>query len=147
MLPTTRPRRLMCAGAAVPWVHLTPSLAQASFTLSPHHSYSGTAGVPVRESKGAQEGGAAVSVMAHLQALPWAPTFAPPKDTQGQVLNPHSKIKPIGQQSIRTGMPLAIQALFHLSLWSRMQQYHLSFKTQIPEVFLMLWPKIWLGLP
>lgn len=96
----------------------------------------------VGESKQAQEGGAEFSVMAHLQALPCTPAFTLSKDTQGQVLNPHKKIKPTGQQSIRTGTPLSVQAPFHLSLCSRMQQYHLSFKTQIPKVFLMLWSKI-----
>lgn len=87
--------------------------------------------MPVRELKQAQEGGAGLSVTAISSNTAFTPAFTLCKDTQDYVLSPCNKIKSLGQQNIRMGMPLS-QGPFHFSFCSKIQQYQLSFKTQIP---------------
>lgn len=144
ILPCPWPCQLTHPGTAVPRGPLAPS--QPSFTFSPTSSYSTAAVVP-----GSQGTQASIGRESWIQCdspssnIVFTPAFTICKGTQDNVLNPHNKIKYPGQQSVRMGMPLS-QVPFNPGFCSTIQQYQLSFKTQIPKLVLMLWSKIWLGL-
>lgn len=121
-------------------------LTQASFTFSATSSCSTAAAVHASQGTQASTGrGSWIQCDSPSSNTAFTPAFTLCKDTQDNVLSPCNKIKSLGQQNIRMGMPLS-QGPFHFSFCSKIQQYQLSFKTQIPKSVLMLWSKIWLGL-